>query len=49
MPELPEVETVKNNLKLIVLNKTIKSVEILYNLIDYPSIDEFKKILLIKL
>lgn len=43
MPELPEVETVKNNLKLIVLNKTIKSVEILYNLIDYPSIDEFKK------
>ena len=29
MPELPEVETVKNTLKLHILNKTIKNVEIL--------------------
>ena len=43
MPELPEVETVKNTLKLEVLNKTIKNVEVLWDLIDYPSIDEFKK------
>lgn len=43
MPELPEVETVKNTLKLEILNKTIKCVEILYNLIDYPGVDEFKK------
>ncbi len=43
MPELPEVETVKNTLKLEILNKTIKCVEILYNLIDYPSVDDFKK------
>ena len=43
MPELPEVETVKNTLKLQVLNKKIKNVEVLWNLIDYPGIDEFKK------
>ena len=43
MPELPEVETVKNTLKQQVLNKTIKSVEVLWNLIDYPTVEEFKK------
>ena len=43
MPELPEVETVKNSLKLKILNKKIKNVEVLYNLIDYPELDEFKK------
>ena len=43
MPELPEVETVKNTLKLQVLDKTIKQVDVLWNLIDYPSVDEFKK------
>ena len=43
MPELPEVETVKNTLKLEILNKTIKEVEILWNLIDYPDLDSFKK------
>ena len=42
MPELPEVETVKNSLKKLVLNKTIIGVDVLYNLIDYPSLDEFK-------
>ena len=30
MPELPEVETVKNKLKKLVLNKQIKKVNILY-------------------
>lgn len=43
MPELPEVETVKNTLKQQVLNKTIKNVEVLFNLIEYPSVEEFKK------
>lgn len=43
MPELPEVETVKNTLKLELLNKTFKQVEVLWNLIDYPSVEEFKK------
>lgn len=44
MPELPEVETVKETLKKQVLNKTIKDVNIYYdNLIEYPSTQEFKK------
>ena len=44
MPELPEVETVKNKLKKLVLNKKIVDVNIRYNnIIEYPSVDEFKK------
>ena len=44
MPELPEVETVKETLKKEVLNRVIKDVEIYYdNIIAYPSVDEFKK------
>ena len=44
MPELPEVETVKESLKRIVLNSTINDVIINYkNIIEYPSSDEFKK------
>lgn len=44
MPELPEVENVKNSLKKQILNKTIKKVEILYpNIIEYPTTNEFKK------
>ena len=44
MPELPEVETVRNTLKKEVLNRTIKDVEIYYeNIIAYPNISEFKK------
>ena len=44
MPELPEVETVKNSLKKIVLNKTINNVIINYeNIIEYPSSNDFKK------
>lgn len=42
MPELPEVETVKNTLKLQMLNKTIRYVKVIYNLVDYPDLDEFK-------
>ena len=44
MPELPEVETVKETLKKEVLNRTIKDVEIYYeNIIAYPDINTFKK------
>jgi len=44
MPELPEVETVKNSLKKLVLNKTIIDVNIRYNkIIEYPNVDEFKE------
>jgi len=44
MPELPEVETVKEVLKSQVLNCKIISVNIVYEkIIEYPSILEFKK------
>ena len=44
MPELPEVETVKNTLKKLVLNEKIISVNVLYNnIIAYPKVEEFKK------
>lgn len=44
MPELPEVETVKNTLKKLVLNKKIVDVNIIYpNMIEYPDIETFKK------
>ena len=37
MPELPEVETVKNGLKKKVLNKKITNCQILYSgIIAYP-------------
>ncbi len=37
MPELPEVETVKNTLKSKILNKRITTVNIYYpNIIEYP-------------
>lgn len=46
MPELPEVETVKETLKRLVLNKTIKSVKVIYpKIIEYPSVEEFIGIL----
>lgn len=42
MPELPEVETVKEALKKQILNKTITDVKVYWdNIIEYPSIDEF--------
>lgn len=44
MPELPEVETVKNTLKCQILGKQIVDVNIFYpNLIEYPTTAEFKK------
>ena len=44
MPELPEVETVKNNLKKLVLNKKIIDVNIKYEkIIEYPDVKTFKK------
>ena len=44
MPELPEVETVKNSLKKLVLNKIIIDVNVRYdNIIEYPKVDEFKE------
>ncbi|MBE6138227.1 MAG: DNA-formamidopyrimidine glycosylase [Firmicutes bacterium] len=44
MPELPEVETVKNALKRLVLNKKILSVDVYHNnIIAYPSVEEFKE------
>ena len=44
MPELPEVETVKETLKKQVLNRTITNVNIYYeNIIEYPTSSEFKK------
>ena len=43
MPELPEVETVKEGLKKQVLNKRIKDIVLYYDkLIEYPNINEFK-------
>ena len=44
MPELPEVETVKESLKLKLTGKKIKKVNILYdNIIAYPKVNEFIK------
>ena len=43
MPELPEVETVKETLKKQILKKKIKSVKIYYDGIIATNLDEFKK------
>ena len=44
MPELPEVETVKETLKTKILNKKIIDVDIIYpKIIEYPDVDTFKK------
>lgn len=44
MPELPEVETVKETLKLKLIGKQIKDVKIYYNgIIAYPLVKEFSK------
>lgn len=46
MPELPEVETVKENLKQRLINKKIKDVKVLYNnIIAYPDTNTFEKTL----
>lgn len=43
MPELPEVETVKETLKKRILNKEIKDIKIIYPNIIATDINEFKK------
>ena len=45
MPELPEVETVKNTLKKQILGKKIKNIKILYDGIIDTNKDEFKNII----
>lgn len=47
MPELPEVETIKNTLKRFVLDKTIEDVEVYWpNIVKFPDdVEEFKHIL----
>lgn len=46
MPELPEVETVKNCLNKDIVNKTISSVDVYYGkIIKNIDVDEFKKVL----
>ena len=46
MPELPEVETVKENLKKRLINTKIKDVKVLYNnIIAYPDTNTFEKTL----
>lgn len=45
MPELPEVETVKNTLKKILLNKVIKDVFVFYEkIVEYPTVEFVNKI-----
>ena len=47
MPELPEVETVKETLKRKILNRRIVDVNILYNnIIEHPKVDDFKKLII---
>ena len=43
MPELPEVETVRNYLKENILNKKIINIDILYPKMIENDINEFKK------
>lgn len=43
MPELPEVETVKNTLIPLIINKTIIGVDIFYDRLIQSNLNEFKK------
>lgn len=44
MPELPEVESVKNGLNNLIVGKTIKNVEVLWdNIIKDPALEEFRQ------
>ncbi len=45
MPEIAEVETVRNTLKNKILNKKIKEVKIIYPKIIETDLDEFKKVM----
>ena len=46
MPEIAEVETVRNTLKTRILNKKIKDINIIYSKMIESDIDEFKQILI---
>lgn len=47
MPELPEVETVKETLKKVILGKTITNIDVFYSsIIDNVTVDEFKNCLI---
>src|SRR5690625_158739 len=44
MPELPEVETIKNTLNQLVASETIEDIDIHWpNIIKHPDVDSFKK------
>ncbi len=44
MPELPEVETVKEILKPKLINQKILNIKVFYNeMIEYPEVEQFKK------
>ena len=46
MPELPEVETVKESLKIKLLNKKIKNMNIYYeNILAYPDKEKFQELI----
>ena len=45
MPEIAEVETVRNTLKNMILNKEIKSINVLYPKMIDSNLEEFKNIL----
>ena len=48
MPEKPEVITVVKNLKPLILNKTITGCNVYWdNIIAYPTVDEFKRKIII--
>ena len=45
MPELPEVETVKEILKPKLINQKILNIKVFYNeMIEYPEVEQFKKV-----
>lgn len=46
MPEIAEVETVRNTLKLKILNKKIKTVKVIYSKMIETNLEEFNKILI---
>lgn len=49
LPELPEVETVKETLKNLIINKTIRDIDVFYDgIIKDISVEEFKKHLIDK-
>lgn len=47
MPELPEVETIRQTLKQLVVGERIASIQVNYeNIIKYPIVEEFKDLLI---